>query len=533
MKIIKEHIFLIIIILLGGFLRFFLLGTVPFGVTHEDLGYIFNAYSIAFTGRNVFGQFFPFLTWMVSGGFPFMPVPIYFSSPFFWFFGLSATTGRMPSALMGTGDIILLYILVYDLFRNKTLALLSSLFLAISPWSIHFNRTAYDPNFSSFFYLLGIVTFIQAIKRKQLPVFSLCSFLLGIYSYRGMSIIAIPLLLTLSIYAKAVLKASAKQLITFGAGIIFIIVCLLITILHYGRTYIAEGQSLFINQGMISQIADDARNAKGQLIIKRIFINKPVYVIDKFRENYLQTFSPNFLFLHTEDSSIYSIWSRGRIYFIDIVFIIFGCMYLYKINKKAANIMIAFLLIGALPGGIGGKPYSARDLFMSFIFPVVTAGGVIFLISFKKHLTFFLTIAIIGLYTYSLGSYLFDYYEKYAYQNAEAWAKSLKDVSFTILHNKNKYAHVIVGPVSHGDFIQFAFYAHLQPKEVQNVWRKSGMNYQGPFQYKNITFVTSCPTIPIIQSTFITTNTHCLATASSIGEVRDYWGNIIWKEYAY
>lgn len=83
MNLAKPKIILIIIVTTASFLRFWQLGFVPVGVTHDELGYIYNSYSISQTGKNVFGEFLPFLTWLNIGGFPFLPVPIYISVPFF------------------------------------------------------------------------------------------------------------------------------------------------------------------------------------------------------------------------------------------------------------------------------------------------------------------------------------------------------------------------------------------------------------------------------------------------------------------
>ncbi len=77
----KRHLVLFLILLLAIVLRFWQLGDVPYGVTHDEMGYIYNAYSISQTGKNVFSESFPFLTWMNMQGWPFLPLPIYLSVP--------------------------------------------------------------------------------------------------------------------------------------------------------------------------------------------------------------------------------------------------------------------------------------------------------------------------------------------------------------------------------------------------------------------------------------------------------------------
>jgi len=532
----KEFIPILLILLLGTILRLFKLGAIPPGVTLDEMGYIFNSYSIAQTGRNVFGEVLPFLTWMVPNGFPFMPVPIYLSAPIYWIFDLSATSGRLMSSILGIIDIFLIYLLVFQVFKNRTFALLSSLFLAISPWHLHFTRSAYDHNYALFFYFLGTVLFIYEIRKKRLPIFSVISLLLAVFSYRGMSIILIPLLILLFWYGWQVLKATRKQITAFLIGSIVIVLCLFFVSLKYGNAYTAEGKLIFTNPQMQNYIDGESREAEGPLWLKRFFLNKPTQILNRLRENYLRGYSPDFLFLYTEPSQIYSIWSRGRIYFIDLIFIVLGIAFIFSKFKKEALFIIALFLISGLPGAVGGSPFSARNFLMSVILPIFTAGGTLFLYNLKlfkkyKNLKYkkLLVICIILLYAYSLSSYLFDYYFRYPKIGGEAWGKSFKNLSYKILENKEKYEKVIIGPTTHGDFIQFAFYAKLKPSEVQEIWKNSPKLHSGPFIYKNIHFVPDCLK-KVDRGTLYITPGQCIKE-KPIDIVKDSFGNDIWRFY--
>lgn len=402
----KEYWVLLLIIPLASFLRFWQLGIVPVGVTHDELGYIYNSYSISQTGRNVFGEFLPLFTWLNIGGFPFLPVPIYFSIPFFWLFGLSANAGRLPSAILGTLDVFLLYILVKQIFNKTSLALLSALFLAISPWHLHLSRSAYDPNFALFFYLLGIVIFIYEVRSKKLPIFSVVAMFFAIFSYRGMNPIFPVLIIALVWYGIAFLNMSRKQLIVFFLSVGFVVLVIVSVVLINGKAYTAEAR-IWDDPKMQENIDIQIREAQGPLFVRRLFLNKPMYVLNKLRENYIRAYSPEFLSLYTEPSKIYSIWTRGRIYFLDIVFIILGVAYLYKLNKHKASFVLLLMLIGGLPGMIGGFPYSARNFFLSVFFPILSAGGVLFLLQnvVVERLKIILIIVLVTSYMYLGATY--------------------------------------------------------------------------------------------------------------------------------
>lgn len=527
----QGFILLLLILLLGAILRLYKLGIVPPGITLDEMGYIFNSYSIIYTGKNVFGQFLPFLTWMVPNGFPFMPVPIYLSAPIFWVFSLSATSARLVSAILGIADIYLLYLLVNQVFRKKSLALLSAFFLAISPWQLHFARSAYDHNYALFFYLLGMILFIYEIKKNRMPILSVLSFLLAVFSYRGMSILALPLFALLFWYGYGVLIANRKQLTLFLIGALLVVLSLFLVSLKYGDSYTAEGKAIFVNPQIQSSVQKQIEEAQGPLFLKRFFLNKPLYIVSTFRENYLKGYSFDFLFLHTEGSQIYSIWPRGRVYFTDLVFIVLGFGFLFKNYKKEALFITGLFLISGLPGAVGGSPFSARNFLMSAILPVITAGGILFIYnlrSFKNHKKVLLVIFVF-IYSYALSSYLFDYYQRYPKIGGEAWGKSFKDLSNKILENSNKYGKIIIGPTTHGDFVEFAFYAKLKPEEVQNVWLTSGKKHTGPFNYKNIYFVPECIKVQEENTLFITPSNCRKEKPADV--IQDSFGNDVWRIY--
>lgn len=524
----KSVVILVLILFLASFLRLWQLGVVPFGMTHDELGYSYNAYSIAKTGKNVFGEKLPLLTWVAKGD-AFLPTTMYLTVPFFFFLPFNATTARLPDALLGIADVFLIYILVLSVFKNKQLALLSSFFLAISPWHLHFSRSGYDINFALFFYLLSVTLFVIEIKKGRPPYFSLMSILLGIFTYRGMSAMAFPLFLSLLLYAKLI-KAKKHQITVFAAGGFVVFVIFLGVILKVGRENYAPESTSLLNDPKIQQYVDNqSRDAKGPLFLKRIFLNKPMYLLDRFRENYFETYSPGFLFLHTEGRQTYSIWSRGRIYFLDSVFILAGFLYFARKGKKESVLFFLLLLIGGLPVALAGPPISARSFFLSAIFPVFSATGVFFFYDLlRKGKAIFIT-GIILIYFFLLSSYLFDYYARYAYQGAEAWGKSFKDVSKLIDKNKTKYDKIIWEKVTFGDFIEYSLYSKTQPSDVQKVY-KTG--YNGTYSFQNIVLSNSCGK-PQERAMYIVSSSDCFKDKAPNSTINDFFGNPIWKVYSF
>lgn len=540
MKTKEQKLILILILLLASFLRLWKIGSVPMGVTGDEIGYIYNAYSLAKTAKNVFGESRPFLTWINRQGFPFLPVTTYLIALFFKFFGLSASIGRLPSALLGISDVLIIYLLVKLLFNNNKLALISSLFLAISPWHVFLSRTAYDTNIAFFFYFLGVTLFIWEVRKKRLPILSLVSFWLAIFAYRGMNPVFPALIITLFWFGWRILKMSRKQIIAFSLGILFIISSFLfITQRYLDKGYIAE---VSVDKAkMQKDIDSQIREARGPLLIKRSFLNKPIHILKKWQKNYLEGYSIGHLFLWGEFGNIVFIPTQGKFYLLDLLFIIPGLFFLFR-KKAAETFLISLLSLAAgLPGMVAGSIYLARNFLLAGFIPIFSAAGFLFMInkiSSNKIKTAFIILTSL-IYTYLFGSFLFDYYYRFAFHNAENWFKSLKDVSSIIEGNKDKYDKVVVAPSSWGDLLQYSFYAKLEPSFVQKAWQNRTETF---FKINHIHFYTECrdqenkdPRGAFLSEKekilVVLTGDMCFKQATPSAYIKDFYGNTRWRIY--
>lgn len=536
----KTTIPLFFILFLAAFLRFWQLGDIPQGVTHDEMGYIYNSYLVAKTAKNIHGEFLPFLTWLTEG-FPYMPVPIYFSAPFFWFLPLTSMSGRLSSVLLGIVDVVLLFLLVKYLFKSTSLALLSSLFLAISPWHIFITRSSYDTNFSSFFFFLGITLFVLGLKKKYLKFFSLISLFLALFSYRGMNAAFGGIVIVLISYGWFVMKMKLKHLALFILGIILILsIFLFIAKSNAERGYVRE--AMINTLKMQEEIDTRIRESEGPLFIRRMYLNKVTYVIDKWRNNYLESFSPGFLFLRGERDKVTSIWTRGKIYVIDVIVIFIGIYYLLKINSSSTIFIVGLLLSSALPGMISGPIYASRNFLLSFFFPILSAGGIFFITKqfSNKLIRYFVIIVLCLIYAYLLGSFLFDYFGRFKLYAAEAWFKSVKEISVAIEKEKNNYKNVVVATSSIGELMQYAFYAKIDPAIVQNsvVHVKKGKTHDlytvGNVSFTGECFKSSTDGLPVFKEEkpiLYIVHEYCVKNSTPSARIKDYFGNTVWEMY--
>src|SRR3972149_1850928 len=230
-----KYLYFLLICVLGFVLRFAFLGEVPVSL-HRDEAYLaYNAYSILMTGKDMSGALLP----LHLESFYFSPSGYsYASIPFIFIFGLSQFSARFASALFGVLTIPVFYYLclvIFNKFKNKkTIALISSFFLAVSPWHINLSRTATENVIVVFFVVLAALAYFLWLDKKKNYLLVLSYLLLGITTFlyqapRGFTPLFVPLLYTY-VFLKdkqIILKSLLKQFILF----VFIIVLPIIVIL--------------------------------------------------------------------------------------------------------------------------------------------------------------------------------------------------------------------------------------------------------------------------------------------------------------
>src|SRR3990167_9302289 len=169
MNFIKKNITIILVILLALVLRFWRLDLYP-ALNADEAAIGYNAYSLQETGKDEHGNNWPIHFQSFNDykpGFYF-----YLVVPFVKMLGLNEWAVRIPGAALGVGTVLVLYLLVKELFKSEKLALISSLFLSISPWHIHFSRGCWEVNVATFFITLGLWLFLKALNNPKFFVLS-------------------------------------------------------------------------------------------------------------------------------------------------------------------------------------------------------------------------------------------------------------------------------------------------------------------------------------------------------------------------
>ncbi|MBU0998325.1 glycosyltransferase family 39 protein [Patescibacteria group bacterium] len=445
-KYFKKNFQIILILLLALFLRFYKLDYCPPSLNWDEVSHGFNAYSILKSGNDEWGKRLP-LIFRAYGDYK-LPVYIYLTSISEWFFGLSVFSVRFVSAFAGAGTVFLTYLLTNELFKKKQIALLSSFFVAVEPWSLFLSRGAFEANLSLFFVILGVYFFIGGIKKNFNLILSALFFGLSLWTYNSARIF-VPLLLFsfIFIYWKILRDVwnKNKTVIIFS-----FLVFLLFLIPVFTQVLKGEGTARFskvsiLDEGAISEIDQRITSSKLPKPFNRILNNKAVYFAEKFALNYLRSFSPDFLFYQGGKHYQFNIPGTPLLYTVNAPFILIGLFLIIKQKGKEKLVLFSWLFLSPIASSLtkGSEvPHTLRQIVMIPIPMILGSIGIYNSwkwISSKKlkfeseYIIAAMYLFVLGCSIYSFfGSYLKDYRSNYSW----SWQYGYKE---TVEFLKEKY----------------------------------------------------------------------------------------------
>jgi len=461
-----------LIIILAIFLRFWQIDKYPAGFNADEASYAYNAYSLIETGKDEFGNSWP--VYFVSFGDYKPGGTTYFMLPFVKLFGLNETAARLPSLMAGVFSVFLIYLFVQELFGVITISLLSALFLAISPWHIHFSRGAWETNIATTFLLLGTYLFLKGLKNSKFFVFSVIAYSISIYTYHTPRIV-IPLLglFLVSIYRKQLIK-NLKWVMISGVVGFLILLPFLLSSFSPAVTARFSGVGVFADTGPIWQVNfQRGEHSNPNSIISKLFHNKLISYGLRIGQNYLSHFDGIFLFVLGDRINRSNPPDMGEMYLFDAIFVLMGIYFLFKNRPKYGKIVLAWLLIAPLASSMTFQsPTALRAHNMIIPLIIISAYGCYYLSLLIKekfpkilHITYY--ILLIAFMVWNISYYLHQYYVHYPKAYPEAWEYGLKDLVRYLEPIKSKYDKIYVTEKYDQPYIIFLFYLHYSPNSFQ------------------------------------------------------------------
>jgi hypothetical protein len=460
-------------------LRTTFLDRIPSGISNDELDYILNAKSIYLTGSDISQTWNPLSLTPPKSSFPQAEIPSLLT---FWFIGplsLSLSTSKLIYTCISLGIVYLLHKITQSLL-GKRQALFVSFVAAVNPWLIFFGRTAYDVSIAVFFYLLGLYIFLYFRKWKITLAFP--ALFAAFYSYVGTKLILLPFVVITIGYSWSIHKRYVKQ---YALVLILCITLVLIYSLDIFRSTESRTNELIsINNPVFSEQVNEERRLSVKTPLTPIFSNKYIIFIKYAVERYLNIFSPNFLFLHGDGKSLFSVWQHGSFYYIEAFFFMLGLAALFSKNKRVLFFLSLLLIITPIPSIASntGSSYAVRSLLFTPFFIILVGYGLWYAVeNYPK-----LRLAILCLYVVSLFNFINIYFLRNPIYNSESFSFSSRVLAkYLSLTSERTY---VINGTARTPYKQYLFYNNWITKDTVN---KIAQDYKNnTYTIRNISFIT-------------------------------------------
>lgn len=481
---------LLLIVCIAFVVRIYSLGNIPVGIHGDEASIGYNAYSLLKTGKDQNGNVLPLVIDQFGD---YRPAGYhYLDIPFVALLGLNEWALRLPSALFGIGMVALIYFLALELFNNKRIAFLSSLFLAISPWHVIVSRSTSEGVVAAFLIMLGLYALMR--NYKVISFFSLTGSFLFYHSAR----LFVPLMLSIVFIAlfRNRLRHSRRSLIL----LIIAVFCSLASILIITKGAARPSSISIFNipggdRQITQQIGEDGTQKP---MITRFLHNKVLFYSNLFMYNYFQHLSGSFLFASTGKPVRYDVPWSSVLYLADLPLLVFGLSVLISdgIRKKSFKYLfpIFWLILGALPAGLTYEdiPNVQRASLMIPAFVLISAVGFeeFFSLWKKKQKNL-----LMGIYGIALAYCTIIFFHNYFYHlpKHEPWHRSAaqKELIKLITDYRDKYKKIVMTTEGNNNFIFYLFYTGYDPGLFQQKGSPKEIN---GLEFENVSYYyQKCP----------------------------------------
>lgn len=413
-RISRASVALVLIVLLGAFLRLYQISAIPSEVIVDEIDLYNSAHSIATTGHDVDGALLPFLYARFTRNPPVYAVAGFAST---LLFGKTPFGLRLPAVILGLVTVLLIYAIVLELTKRRDIALLAALLQAIAPIFVQFSRIAWEPASELPLLLGGIYVLLRALGRGAPPLLGWAALLLAAtaYTYLAGWFYAIALGAPLfAIYAVTYRSWRTVSPVYAAVALWFVASAPAYWMLFFEPQTSARVQRLtiFASGFSLAALKAFASNYAGQFRWSYLAINGDPHPGLTWR--YLDGF--------------------GAFYWWLIPLAALGvlCTFKYVRNRALAAWVWFWLLVYPLGGALTneGAPNAPRTLAGAPVFCILAAMGLTLLLdasgSIKRHRVargarFAVAAAFTIVATISVVQFSWFYFTRYAHQNSNAW----------------------------------------------------------------------------------------------------------------
>lgn len=469
----KYKIILIVITALALILRVIALDKFPSGFNADEAAIGYNAYSVLKTGRDEYGEVLP-LSFKSFGDYK-PGLYFYFVLPFVAALGLTETAVRLPSALLGTGLVVLIYLLSLQIFKDNKVSLISTALIAINPWSIHFSRGGWESNAATFFITLGVLLFLKGLKSNLTMFFSLLSFLVSIYLYQSPRLVVPVMILGfVLLFWKDVIRLLKtnwkKNLILIG--ILFILsIPVFMQFVSGGGSERFQGLSFLSDTGPAMRVNElRGQHSNPDSPEAKLAHNKLTAYGVSFLGHYLDHFSADFLFINGDPLIRNKTPETGQFFVVLAIFLLIGLISLVNFKSKLKYLLIIWILAAPLASSLTYQtPSALRALSLVVPMTLIMGYGLLKLLQIVnlRPARIFISIVIVSLISFEFIHYIESYYIHSPKRYPLAWEYGFKEMIQKLSLYEDDYNSIVITDRYDQPYILTLFYKQYDPEKFQ------------------------------------------------------------------
>lgn len=408
----KRWILLFLILILAAGLRFYKAGSIPHGLSFDEAAIAYNAWSIAVWHRDEFANFMP-LSFKSFGDYK-PPLLIYLMSVPYLLFGLHPEWLRWFSALVGLGTVLVTYLIGKEVMHQHAftknskvtipLDLASALFVAISPWAIHFSRLGYEQNLTVFLLTLGMWCLLMAERQIFYWRYAAIILALALYSFHTAKVFLLFFGLWFIIWSFKRIKNNWKEALLSGA-----IFGILVSPMVY----------------------DSIKGMGGERANTLIFLDQSgkweplINIGESLGTNILAYLNPRFWVMGYDAIGLrHGVPGVGVMYYLTFGLFLLGLIVIFK-KRLGFRWFVGWIIAGFLPSIVSETtPHALRSLLAVVPLEIAAAIGLWWLSAKVPRLVTGIVLLLIGT---QLSFYLYSYYGQYRISSAREFQYGLPE----------------------------------------------------------------------------------------------------------
>jgi 4-amino-4-deoxy-L-arabinose transferase-like glycosyltransferase len=407
---------IVAVLLVTATLYFRAVGGVPVYIGGDEARFATAASSIAATGRDLAGHRLPLffhlsdsLAGDQGGTRWYQPLLFYLMAVAFRFLPVTEQSMRLPTAVIGTLNVFLIYVVARRLFGDHRWATLAAVLLALSPAHFIFSRQALD-YICPLPFVLGWLWCVMAALETGSVWLSLASGSIlgvGFYSYVA-SWATMPLLLLITWAAQY--QSIAKPARAGLAAAIGFAVPVLAAI-----TWLSFHQDMWRDLATRYNVYDSRHLSPLQGLTDVLNVPRIVERVSV----YWDYFNPAYLFF-SGGSSLSTATRKVGVFLLPVsVFLACGLSALWRQRTATRTLLIAGLAVAPLPATLVDERYAIqRELVVLPFVVLISTFGAIFLLRHSTRAVRLAGVALLLAMPFQFAVFYHDYFNDYRIRSA-------------------------------------------------------------------------------------------------------------------